>query len=90
MKREDGGAVAGGVVGTGAGLTGGTALVSASGTTVGLSGPGIMTGLAAIGGTAVGGIAVIAIGTVILASAGAYGGYRFAKWMGARQARSRP
>lgn len=72
MKREDGAAVAGGVVGTGADLAGGTALVSASGTTVGLSGLGIMTGLAAIGVSAVGGTGVIAIGTVVLASAGAH------------------
>lgn len=54
--------------------------MSAAGTTAGLSGPGIISGLAAIGGTAIGGVAVIAVGSVVLAAAGAWGGYKLVKW----------
>jgi hypothetical protein len=85
VKKEVGGAVAGGVAGTGVGVTGSVALVSVSGATTGLSGAGIMSGLAAIGGTAVGGIAAIAIGTAVLAGMGAYGGF---KLMTSRRPRS--
>ena len=73
------GAGVGGTAGTGLGVSGGVAAVSAAGGG-GLSGSGIMAGLAAIGGTAIGGIAVIAAGTVAVAGAGAYGGYRLVKW----------
>ena len=38
------------------------------------AGPGIVSGLAYIGGTAIGGVAVIAVASVILAAAGAFGG----------------
>lgn len=77
--KEKAAGAAGGTVGTGIGLGVGTGLVSATGTTVGLSGPGIMSGLAAIGGSAIGGIAVIASGTVLLAGLGVYLGYKLAK-----------
>ena len=73
------GAGVGGVAGTTAGVGGGIAAVSAAGTTVGLSGAGITSGLAAIGGTVLGGVAVIAVGSVLLAAAGAWGGYKLAK-----------
>jgi hypothetical protein len=75
------GAGVGGAAGTAAGVGGGVAAVSAAGTTAGLSGPGIMAGLTAIGGTALGGIAVIAVGSVALAAAGAFGGYKLVKWL---------
>jgi hypothetical protein len=39
-----------------------------------------MSGLAALGfGSAIGGIVVIGVGTVLLAGAGVYGGYKLAK-----------
>ena len=38
--------------------------------------------LAAIGGTALGGVAVIAVGSVALAAAGTWGAYKFVKWLG--------
>ncbi len=72
------GAVAGGVGGATAGAGGGIAAVSAAGTTAGLSGPGIMAGLAAIGGTAIGGIIVLIGGTLVLTAGGAYCGYKLA------------
>ena len=76
---------AGGAAGTAAGVGGGVAAVSSAGTVAGLSGPGVMAGLAAIGGTVVGGIAVIAVGTAACAGAGAYGGYRLVKWLRKRK-----
>lgn len=75
------GAGVGGAAGTAAGVGGGIAAVSAAGTTVGLSGPGIISGLAAIGGTVMGGVAVIAVGSVALAAAGAFGGYKLTEWL---------
>lgn len=78
--KEIAGASGGAVVGTGVGLAGSAAVVSASGTVAGLSGAGITSGLAAIGGTIVGGVAVITCGTVVLAGLGAFAGYKlFAK-----------
>ena len=79
------GAGFGATAGTAAGIGGGVAVVSAAGTTVGLSGAGITSGLAAIGGTAIGGIAVIAAGTVLLAAGGAWGGYKLAQWLKAKE-----
>ena len=81
MKKENAGAVVGGVAGTASGVGSGITAVSICGTTAGLSGPGIISGLAAIGGTALGGIAVIAVGTVGLAAAGAWGGFELVKWL---------
>jgi hypothetical protein len=52
-----GGAMVGGVPATAAGALG---VVSATGAAAGLSGAGIMSGLAAVGGTAIGGVAVLA------------------------------
>jgi hypothetical protein len=66
------GAVAGGAVGTGVGITGAIASISAAGTT-GLSGAGITTGLAAIGGgTMVGGLVVASGGVALLAIGGVF------------------
>jgi hypothetical protein len=80
------GVVSGGAAGTDAGIAGAIAAISAAGTRAGLSGPGIMTGLQAIGELALGGIALgitlVAGGTVLLAGEGAYAGYRFVKRLG--------
>ncbi|MFW6219342.1 MAG: hypothetical protein ACOC33_00610 [bacterium] len=76
--KESIGTVGGGVIGTGAGTTGSIVAVSAAGTG-GLSGAGIMSGLTAIGGSAIGGIAVLTCGTAVVAGVGAYGGYKLVK-----------
>ncbi|KAF9039616.1 hypothetical protein BDZ89DRAFT_1213062 [Hymenopellis radicata] len=60
--RTTGNIAAGTCVATGiaSSTLGATPIISASGTVIGLSGPGIASGLAAIGGTMLGGVAVIA------------------------------
>lgn len=68
-----------GSVGLGGGTAGSVALISSSGSVVGLSGPGIMSGLAAIGGSAIGGIVVLTCSTTMIAVAAGYYGYRIAK-----------
>ena len=73
------GAGVGGVVGTAGGATIGVAAVSAAGIH-GLSGLGIISGLTAIGGTAVGGIVVIAAGTAAAAAVCGYLGYKSVEW----------
>lgn len=70
------GTAGGAAIGTGVALVSSAAVVSASGTVAGLSGAGITSGLAAIGDTIAGGVAVVACGTVIIAALGAYGGYK--------------
>jgi hypothetical protein len=75
------GAGAGGVVGAGGGAAGSVLTVSATGAVSGLSGAGISSGLAAIGGSMVGGIVVCTLGTAALTLAGGYGGYRLVKWL---------
>ena len=77
-KKEAIGTGVGGVTGTTVGVGGGIATIAAVGGG-GLSGPGIMAGLATIGGSAVWGIAFIAGGTAALAGLGAFGGYKFFK-----------
>lgn len=57
---KDAGAIGGGTVGSGTAVAAGLGTVSATGAAAGLSGPGIMSGLATIGGT-VGGGAVAGI-----------------------------
>ena len=71
------GSIAGGAaIGTSAGLAGSAAVVSSTGAVAGLSGAGITSGLTAVGGTILGGAAILTIGTVLLAGAGAFGGYK--------------
>jgi len=70
------GTAGGAAIGTGIGLTSSAVIVSASGTVAGLSGAGITSGLAAVGGTILGGAAILTCGTVIVAGLGAYAGYK--------------
>ena len=77
---EKAGAVGGGAAGMTGGAATGVYAVSTLGTVSGLSGPGIMSGLAAIGGTAVGGIVVLTCGVAIVTAGAGYGGYRLVKW----------
>lgn len=80
MKRsEKVGAGAGAATGFGGGMWGMLSAISALGTP-GLSGAGILSGLATLGSTVVGGIVVTAGATVVAAGACAYGGYRAVKW----------
>lgn len=69
------GVATGGIVGAGVGGAGGLAAVYFGGTVAGISGPGIMAGLAWIGGLvgagAVGGIVIVAAAPVALAAGGA-------------------
>ncbi len=80
-------AVAGGAVGV---VGGGMALFFAG--VVGFSGPGIMSGLAAIGaligGSALAGLGVLAAAPVVLAG-GSYGAVRFVRWRKVREARTK-
>jgi hypothetical protein len=79
-KNEVVGASVGGVVGSGVGITGSVAAISVAGEVAGLSAAGIASGLASIGGSMIGGVVVLTGGTVILAGAGLYGGYRLLRW----------
>jgi hypothetical protein len=74
--KETAGTAGGAVVGTGVGLASSAAIVSASGAVAGLSGAGITSGLVAVGGTILGGAAILTCGTVVLAAAGAFAGYK--------------
>jgi hypothetical protein len=80
LVQNAAGATLGGAAGTVTGLTVATAAISAAGTTTGLSGAGIMSGLAAIGGgTALVGGAVLTCGVAALAVGGAFGGLAIAR-----------
>lgn len=74
--RKAGSIAGGAAVGTSAGLAGSAVAISSSGAVAGLSGAGITSGLTAVGGSILGGAAILTVGTVILAGAGAYGGYK--------------
>ena len=78
-RKKMSGITGGALAGTGAGLVTSAAAVSATGTVTGLSGAGIASGLAAIGGSMVGGMAVVTCGTVVLAGLGAWAGYKRVK-----------
>ena len=78
--KEKVGTGVGATAGTGGGICASICAISALGVE-GLSGAGILSGLATIGGTVVGGIVVVAGATVFVAGATAYGGYKAATWM---------
>ncbi len=79
-KTEVAGAVSGAAVGTAGGIASSVAAISTAGSVSGLGAAGITSGLATIGGSMLGGVAVLSGGTVLLAGAFGYGGYKLAKW----------
>jgi len=75
------GAGVGGTVGAGIGAGGSVIAISNAGLVAGLSGPGISSGLFAIGGgSMIGGVVVLTAGTAIIVGAGIYGGYKLVHW----------
>jgi len=70
------GTVVGAAVGASAGMAGSVAAISAAGT-AGLSGAGITSGLTVIGGSMLGGMAVLTGGVLLLAAGGAFLGYKY-------------
>ena len=78
-RNEVIGSSVGGVAGAGVGVGSSVVAISTAGTT-GLSATGITTGLAAIGGSMIGGVVVLTAGTAIIVGAGIYGGYKLVHW----------
>jgi hypothetical protein len=87
LLKTTGAAVAGAAAGTSAGLAGSAAAISSAGTVTGLSGAGITSGLASIGGSVLGGAAVLTCGVAVLAVGGAFGATVLMKRMSAKRAR---
>jgi hypothetical protein len=75
--KASAGGVAGAAAGTSIGLAGSMAAISTAGT-AGLSGAGITSGLCAIGGSILGGAALLSCGVAVLAVGCSYGGYKLA------------
>jgi hypothetical protein len=87
LLKNTGAAVAGAAVGTSAGLAGSAAAISTAGAVTGLSGAGITSGLASIGGSVLGGAAILTCGVAVLAVGGAFGATILMKQISEKRAR---